>query len=293
MQIGFIGLGAMGQAIARRLLAAGHTLTVWNRSPQPMQVLAAAGAHAATGPAQAAAQPVVFSMLADDAAVRAVLIDHGALAAMPRAAVHINMATIAVATARQLAAAHAACGVGYVAAPVFGRPDAAAAGKLHVLAAGAPDALARVQPLLAAIGQRVWPFGADAVRASAVKLAGNFMLAAAIEAMAEASTLAQAHGVAPTDFLGLMTQTLFASPAYQSYGALIAAQRYQPAGFRLRLGLKDMRLALEAADAAAVPMPVAAVLRDNFLDAIAHGAADKDWAALAEVSARRAGQDPR
>ena len=289
MRIGFIGLGGMGQAIARRLLAAGHEVTVWNRSPQPAQALAAEGAVAAAVTA-AAAQPVVFSMLADDTALAEVLHDRGALAAMPRDATHVNMATVAVATTQALAAEHAARGVGYVAAPVFGRPDAAAAGKLHVLAAGAPDALARVQPLLEAVGQRVWPFGEDPARASAVKLAGNFMLAAAIEAMAEASTLAQAHGVAPADFLGLMTQTLFASPVYQGYGALIAAQRYQPAGFRLRLGLKDVRLALQASDAAAVPMPVAAVLRDNFLDAIAHGAGEKDWAALAEVSARRAGR---
>ena len=293
MQIGFIGLGAMGQAIARRLLAAGHALTVWNRSPQPAQALAAAGAHTATGPAQAAAQPVVFSMLADDAAVEAVLEQDGALAAMAAGAVHVNMATVSVACTRRLAEAHAARGVGYVAAPVFGRPDAAAAGKLHVLAAGAPDAVARVRPLLEAIGQRVWPFGEDPARAGAVKLAGNFMLAAAIEAMAEASVLAQAHGVAPADFLGLMTQTLFAAPAYQGYGALIAAQRYEPAGFRLRLGLKDVRLVQQAADAAAVPMPVAAVLRDNFLDAIAHGAAEKDWSALTEVAARRAAQDSR
>ena len=292
MQIGFIGLGAMGQAIARRLLAAGHGVTVWNRSPQPVQALTAEGAVAAAVTA-AAAQPVVFSMLADDAAVEAVLEQDGALAAMAAGAVHVNMATVSVACTRRLAEAHAARGVGYVAAPVFGRPDAAAAGKLHVLAAGASDALARVQPLLEAIGQRVWPFGEDPARAGAVKLAGNFMLAAAIEAMAEASTLAQAHGVAPADFLGLMTQTLFASPVYQSYGALIAAQRYQPAGFRLRLGLKDVRLVQQAADAAAVPMPVAAVLRDNFLDAIAHGAAEKDWSALAEVSARRAGQNLR
>ena len=257
-----------------------------------MQALIAEGAVAAAVTA-AAAQPVVFSMLADDAAVEAVLEQDGALAAMAAGAVHVNMATVSVACTRRLVEAHAARGVGYVAAPVFGRPDAAAAGKLHVLAAGAPDALARVQPLLEAIGQRMWPFGADPARANAVKLAGNFMLAAAIEAMAEASVLAQAHGVAPADFLGLMTQTLFASPAYQSYGALIAAQRYQPAGFRLRLGLKDVRLVQQAADAAAVPMPVAAVLRDNFLDAIAHGAAEKDWSALAEVSARRAGQNLR
>ena len=290
MQIGFLGTGGMGAAIALRLQAAGHEVHAWNRTPASLQPLLAAGVKAAPDAATAAVQPVVFSMLADDAAVFAVLEQGGALAAFKPGAVHVNMATISVAAAQRLVAAHAARGVGYVAAPVFGRPDAAASGKLHVLAAGAPDALTRVRPLLEAIGQRVWPFGDDPVRANAVKLAGNFMLASAIEAMAEASTLAQAHGVAAADFLGLMSETLFAAPAYKTYGALIAQRRYEPAGFRLRLGFKDISLALTAADATVVPMPFASVLRENFLDALAHGAGERDWSALAEVSARRAGQ---
>ncbi|MHB8309590.1 NAD(P)-dependent oxidoreductase [Metallibacterium sp.] len=291
MQIGFLGTGGMGAAIARRLQAAGHEVHAWNRTPAALQPLLAAGVKAAADAATAAAQPVVFSMLADDAAVFAVLEQGGALAAFKQGAVHVNMATISVAAAQKMQALHVQRGVGYVAAPVFGRPDAAASGKLHVLAAGAPDALTRVRPLLEAIGQRVWPFGDDPLRANAVKLAGNFMLAAAIESMAEASTLAQAHGVAAADFLGLMSETLFASPAYRGYGALIAQRRYEPAGFRLRLGFKDISLALAAADATVVPMPFASVLRENFLDALAHGAGERDWAALAEVSARRAGQD--
>ncbi|WP_297918675.1 NAD(P)-dependent oxidoreductase [Metallibacterium sp.] len=290
MQIGFLGTGGMGAAIALRLQAAGHEVHAWNRTPASLQPLLAAGVKAAPDAATAAVQPVVFSMLADDAAVFAVLEQGGALAAFKPGAVHVNMATISVAAAQRLVAAHAARGVGYVAAPVFGRPDAAASGKLHMLAAGAPDALTRVRPLLAAIGQRVWPFGDDPLRANAVKLAGNFMLASAIEAMAEASTLAQAHGVAAADFLGLMSETLFAAPAYKTYGALIAQRRYEPAGFRLRLGFKDISLALAAADATVVPMPFASVLRENFLDALAHGAGERDWSALAEVSARRAGQ---
>ncbi len=290
MQIGFLGTGGMGAAIALRLQAAGHEVHAWNRTPASLQPLLAAGVKAAPDAATAAVQPVVFSMLADDAAVFAVLEQGGALAAFKPGAVHVNMATISVAAAQRLVAAHAARGVGYVAAPVFGRPDAAASGKLHMLAAGAPDALTRVRPLLEAIGQRVWPFGDDPVRANAVKLAGNFMLAAAIESMAEASTLAQAHGVAAADFLGLMSETLFAAPAYKTYGALIAQRRYEPAGFRLRLGFKDISLALAAADATVVPMPFASVLRENFLDALAHGAGERDWSALAEVSARRAGQ---
>ena len=290
MRIGFLGTGGMGAAIALRLQAAGHDVHAWNRTPAALQPLLAAGVTAAADAAGAAARPAVFSMLADDAAIDTVLEQGGALAAMPAGAVHVNMATVSVACTQRLAAAHAARGVGYVAAPVFGRPDAAAAGKLHVLAAGASAAVAQVRPLLEAIGQRVWPFGDDPARASAVKLAGNFMLAAAIEAMAEASTLAQAHGVAAADFLGLMSETLFASPAYRGYGALIAARRFEPAGFRLRLGFKDVRLAQAAADAVAVPMPFASVLRENFLDALAHGAGELDWSALSEVSARRAGQ---
>jgi 3-hydroxyisobutyrate dehydrogenase-like beta-hydroxyacid dehydrogenase len=290
MQIGFLGTGGMGAAIALRLQAAGHEVHAWNRTPAALQPLRAAGVTVAPDAATAAAQPLVFSMLADDPAVFAVLEQGGALAAMTLGAVHVNMATISVAAAQKLRVLHAQRGVGYVAAPVFGRPDAAVAGKLHVLAAGAPDALARVRPLLEDIGQRVWPFGDDPVRANAVKLAGNFMLAAAIESMAEASTLAQAHGVVPADFLGLMSETLFASPAYRGYGALIAQRRYEPAGFRLRLGFKDVSLALAAADAQRVPMPFASVLRENFLDALAHGAGERDWSALAEVSARRAGQ---
>lgn len=290
MQIGFLGLGGMGSAIAQRLLDAGHEVHVWNRTSAVVQLLVAKGAVGAESAAAAATCPVVFSMLADDAALDAVLTDSGALAAMPTGTVHVNMSTVSVDCTRRLVASHAARGVGYVAAPVFGRPDAAAAGKLHVLAAGASDAMARVSPLLEAVGQRVWPFGDDPVRASAVKLAGNFMLAAAIESMAEAGTLAQAHGVTPTDFLALMTETLFAAPAYRTYGALIAERRFEPAGFRLRLGFKDVRLALAAGDAAAVPMPFASVLRENFLDALAHGAGELDWSALSEVSARRAGQ---
>jgi 3-hydroxyisobutyrate dehydrogenase-like beta-hydroxyacid dehydrogenase len=233
----------------------------------------------------------VISMLADDDAVRAVVLDGGLLETAPSGLVHVNMATISVALARELAERHAARGLGYVAAPVFGRTDVAAAGRLNIVAAGRPEAVERVQPLLDAMGQKTWPVGEEPHRANVVKLAGNFMLAAAIEAMAEASTLAEASGVAAADFLPIMTGTLFASPAYQGYGALIAARRYDPAAFRLALGLKDVRLALAAGDAARVPMPFAGVLRDNLIDAMAHGDADRDWSALAEVARRRAGLD--
>jgi 3-hydroxyisobutyrate dehydrogenase-like beta-hydroxyacid dehydrogenase len=293
MNIGFIGLGAMGKGMAARLVAAGHTVTVWNRSRDAVDALVAAGARAADSAAAAARNEVVHSMLADDGALRAVLIEGGALDAMPANSVHVNHATISVAFAKELAARHRERGVSYVAAPVFGRPDAAAAGKLHVLAAGDADAVARVRPLLEAIGQSVWPLGEAPERANAVKIAGNFMIASAIETMAEATALTRAHGVSAREFLDVMTNTLFAAPVYKTYGGLIAEQRYSPPGFGMKLGYKDAGLTLAASSDAAVPMPIASLLRDGFLDALAHDDGDLDWSALAEVSARRANLDRR
>ncbi len=293
MNIGFIGLGAMGKGMAARLVAAGHTVTVWNRSRDAVDALVAAGARAADSAAAAARNEFVHSMLADDGALRAVLIEGGALDAMPANSVHVNHATISVAFAKELAARHRERGVSYVAAPVFGRPDAAAAGKLHVLAAGDADAVARVRPLLEAIGQSVWPLGEAPERANAVKIAGNFMIASAIETMAEATALTRAHGVSAREFLDVMTNTLFAAPVYKTYGGLIAEQRYSPPGFGMKLGYKDAGLTLAASSDAAVPMPIASLLRDGFLDALAHDDGDLDWSALAEVSARRANLDRR
>jgi 3-hydroxyisobutyrate dehydrogenase-like beta-hydroxyacid dehydrogenase len=232
-------------------------------------------------------------MLADDKALRAVLLDAGVLDALPRGSVHVNHATISVALAKDLAARHRERGVAYIAAPVFGRPDAAAAGKLHVLAAGDSAAIERVKPLLSAIGQSLWPLGEAPERANIVKIAGNFMIAAAIETMAEATTLTRAHGVDARDFLDVLTGTLFAAPVFKTYGGLIAEQRYTPPGFALRLGYKDAGLTLEAAADAQVPLPLANVLRDGFLDALANGDGDLDWSALAEVAARRAHLDKR
>jgi 3-hydroxyisobutyrate dehydrogenase-like beta-hydroxyacid dehydrogenase len=200
------------------------------------------------------------------------------------------MATVSVQFAREMAQLHAERGVGYVAAPVLGRSDVAAAGRLNILAAGPDELIARVQPLLDLIGAKTWGFGDRPEQANAVKLAANFMLASAIEAMAEAATLASGYDVPAPAFLEMVTSTLFAAPAYKGYGALIAEKRYEPVGFKLTLGLKDIRLALEAADRAHVPMPFASVLKDNFLDAVASGDGNRDWAALANVAGRRAGQ---
>lgn len=293
MKVGFIGLGAMGSAMASNLLAAGHAVTVWNRSAAATEPLASLGARVASTPERAVLGEAVCSMLANDQAVRAVFLDGGLLDAMDPGTVHVNHATISVALAQELAEAHAARGIDYVAAPVFGRPDAAAAARLQIVAAGKPAAVDKVRPLLEAMGAKIWPMGEAPERANVVKIAGNFMLAAAIESMAEASALTRAHGVGAAEFLELMTSTLFAAPAYQGYGKLIAEQRYSPAGFAMPLGLKDVGLALSAGEARRVPLPFAGVLRDNFLDALAHGGEELDWSALALVAARRAGLDER
>ena len=227
-------------------------------------------------------------MLADDAAVHAVL--DPLLDSAPKGLVHVNLATISVALARDLAARHRALGLEYVAATVFGRPDVAAAGKLNIVVAGESGAVARIEPLLSAIGQRTWPMGDQPEHANVVKLAGNFMIGTAVEAMAEASVMAARNGVAPADLLHMLTNGVFTAPTYQVYGAAIAERRYEPAAFRLALLLKDVRLALAAADAAGAPMPLADVVHESLLEAAAHGDGDHDVAALAEVSMRRAGQ---
>lgn len=293
MKVGFIGLGAMGSAMASNLLAAGHALTVWNRSVTATEPLASLGARVARSADRAAQGEVLCSMLANDQAVREVFLDGGLLDAMDRGTVHVNHATISVALAQELAAEHEKRGLEYVAAPVFGRPDVAAAAKLNIVVAGKPAAVERVRSLLEAMGSRLWPLGEAPERANVVKIAGNFMLASAIESMAEASALTRAYGVGAAEFLDVMTNTLFAAPAYQGYGKLIAEQRFKPAGFALPLGFKDVGLALAAGEAGRVPLPFAGVLRDAMLEALAAGDAEMDWSALALVAARRAHLDER
>ncbi len=216
MRVGFIDLGAMGSAMAANLVRGGHDVRVWNRSPGPVAALVEQGAKAASSPADAARCEVLISMLADDAAVRAAILDGGVLAEPEPGLVHVNMATVSVEFAREMARLHAERGVGYVAAPVLGRSNVAAAGKLNILAAGPAELIARVQPLLDLMGARTWGFGDRPEQANAVKLAANFMLASAIEAMAEAATLASSHGVPAPAFLDMVTSTLFAAPAYRA-----------------------------------------------------------------------------
>jgi 3-hydroxyisobutyrate dehydrogenase-like beta-hydroxyacid dehydrogenase len=293
MNIGFIGLGNMGAAIAGRLLHAEHSLRVWNRSPQSAQKLAAAGASAVATPKDAFKGDVVFSMLGDDAAARAVFLESGVLegATGDTVSVHVNMATLSVAMAEELASRHAACRIGYVAAPVLGRPDAAAAGKLNIIAAGPLDALDKVQPLLDLVGQKTWRFGEKAARANVVKLSMNFMLAAAIEAMGEAAALATGYDIGAGEFLELASQTLFPGPVYSGYGRLIAGSVFEPAGFKARLGLKDVRLALAAAEAVTTPMPLGSLIRDSMLEALTRGEGEKEFGTvLGRAAMRRAGR---
>jgi 3-hydroxyisobutyrate dehydrogenase-like beta-hydroxyacid dehydrogenase len=290
MDIGFIGLGHMGEPIATNLLKAGHQLRVWNRSPAPAQRLAAQGAQVATTPEDVLQCEVVVSTLADDSTIRAVLIDSGVLAKAPQGLVHVNMSTISVAFAEELTEHHKRYGIAYIAAPVLGRPDVAAAAKLNILAAGPATAIDRVQPLLDVVGQKTWRLGEIPSHANVVKLGANILLASAVETLAETAAFVSAYDVAPRDLLEIVTNSTFPGPVYQGYGKLIVEERYDPPGFKAALALKDLRLALAAGDDKATPMPVASVVRDSLLDAQAHGEGGKDLAVLGRVAARRAGR---
>ena len=288
MTVGFVGLGGMGQGMVASLLQAGHRVRVWNRSPGPVATMVTQGATAAESLADAFAAEAVVSMLANDQAVEQLLLDPTLLAGAS-ATVHVNMATVSTSLAERAHALHTEHGIGYVAAPVLGRPQVAATGELNILAAGEAALLAKAEPLLAAMGRHTWHFGAQASRANTAKISVNFLIACAIESMAEACSLAEANGVAPTDLIEMLTGTLFPGPIYSGYGAMVAERRYEPVGFRLPLGLKDVNLALTTGAEANVPLPFGSVLRDAFLDALTHGDQDKDWAAVAAVARRRAG----
>ena len=290
MRIAFAGLGHMGAPMAANLLRAGHAVAVYNRSAGHAAELKVLGATMAATPAAAAAgAEVAVTMLADDAAVEQVVLGaDGLLGALPRDAVHASMSTISAALSRRLAAAHAAAGQRYVAAPVFGRPEAAAAAKLWIVAGGDEAAIAACRPAFDAIGQGVFVAGREPEAANVVKLAGNFMLASMIETLAEAQMLSRAWGVDPGTFMTVMN-ALFRSPVVENYGGAIAAQRFELAGFALALGLKDMRLALAAADARSVPMPFASTLHDRFLAAVGRGIGGIDWSGIARLAAEDAG----
>ncbi|MEJ2186637.1 MAG: NAD(P)-dependent oxidoreductase [Gemmatimonadota bacterium] len=289
MRIAFLGLGSMGGPMAANLAASEHELVVWNRTREKASSLE--GAAVADSPAQAAdGADVVVTMLSDDDAVSAVVLgEDGAMSGMREGAVHASMSTISAALSRRLAEAHEERGQRYVAAPVFGRPDAAASAMLRVVAAGSSNALATCRPVFERVGQQVIQVGSDPAQANVMKLAGNFMLASAIEAMAEAYTLVGAHGIDTKMFHETMASGLFRSPIYENYGGMIEAGRFEPAGFALQHGLKDVRFALRAGDEAQVPLPFASVLRDRLLSAAARGWGSADWAALGRVAAVDAG----
>ena len=287
MKVSMIGLGAMGAAMARNLLAKGVEVTVWNRSSAIVDALAAEGARPAADVDEAFAADIVLSMLAHDQAVRETLVDSGVLTRARKGLVHVNLATISTALAGELAALHAELGLGYVAAPVFGRPPVAQAGGLNVLAAGAADAVATAMPVLEMLAAKVWPLGEDPVRANALKLAGNFMIVSAIESMGEAVALGEAYGVPAPELLDMLTSTLFAAPIHKIYGAMIAERRYTPPGFAAELGLKDVRLVLDAAEAKGLSMPQADLAEaslEMLLDGEEKGL---DLAALAEIARGR------
>jgi 3-hydroxyisobutyrate dehydrogenase-like beta-hydroxyacid dehydrogenase len=291
MKVGFLGLGQMGSGIAANLLKAGHELSVYNRTIGKTEALVAQGATRAKTPAEACRGDVVFTMLADDAAAEAAVFgETGILGALKTGAIHVSCSTISVKFSERLTEAHAKAGQRYIAAPVFGRPDAAAAAKLFIAAAGEAQALKEVAPLFDVIGQRTYVVSDRPAAANLVKLSGNFLLASVIEALGEAMALVSKGGVDRHAYLDLLTSSLFNAPVYKTYGALIADQKFSPAGFAAPLGQKDIRLALTAAEELRVPMPLASLLRDRFLTLMANGGENLDWAAIAGLATKDSGQ---
>ena len=291
MKVAFIGLGNMGSNMARNVLRAGHPVTVWNRTLAKAEEHRAQGAKVAASPAEAAKEAeAVITMLADDAAVEsAVLPPGGMIETLPKGAAHISMSTISVGLSRKLAEEHGKRGQKYITAPVFGRPEAAEAAKLFVVAAGDPAVVERLKPLLEVMGQRVFVMGDKPEMANVVKLSGNFLIASVIESVGEAIALTRKYGVDPHQYVEFLTNSLFAAPVYKTYGGLIADEKYRPAGFKIRLGLKDLKLALAAAESVDAPLPVASMIRDHLLTAIARGMEDMDWSATAKLAAENAG----
>jgi 3-hydroxyisobutyrate dehydrogenase-like beta-hydroxyacid dehydrogenase len=291
MRIGFIGLGNMGAGMAANLVRAGHEVAVHNRTMAKAEPLVALGAKSAPTIAEACRGDAVITMLADDRALEAAAFgDSGIVANLSPGALHISCSTISVALAERLTAAHGRAGQRFVSAPVFGRPDAAAAAKLVVAAAGSDDTLASAKPVFDAIGQATFTFGATPSAANLVKLATNFLIANVIESLGEAVALTAKGGVDRHAYINLLTSTLFSAPVYRTYGALIADRTFEPAGFAAELGLKDIRLALAAGEALNVPLPIASLLRDRFLALLAQGGGALDWSAISSLAARDSGQ---
>ncbi len=288
MNIGFIGLGNMGAEMARRLLKAGHKVKGWNRTPAKAQALVKEGLSLCSSPAEAARDAaVVVTMVSDDEAAETVTFGPGGLGeGLDPHATHVSMSTISPSLSASLAQRHLVKGQGYLAAPVFGRPEAAREGKLFVAAAGPLAALKACEPLFSAIGQRTFIVGDKPPQANVAKLCGNFLLASMIESLGEAVALGRGHGIEPQALVELLTGSLFPAPAIKSYAGMIARQEYRPASFSLKLGLKDVRLADEAAEERGVDMPIAELIRRRMEAQISAGHGDDDWAALGALAGR-------
>jgi len=294
MEIGFIGLGSMGFPMAENLLKAGHSLLVWNRSQEKAQALARLGAKVVERPADAVKPDgIVVTMVADDAALEAIVNGPDGIASkLAAGGIHLSMSTVSPALAERLNALHRSRGSAYIAAPVFGRPDAAAAKLLFMLCAGPAQACRTVQPLLEAMGQKTFSLGEHPAHANIVKLGGNFMIMAVIEAMAEAMTLGEKHGVPREKMIEVLSQSIFPAPLFVNYGKQIATHTYEPARFKLPLGLKDANLVLAAANSVHVPMPLASLMQGRFQTAMAKARGDLDWTAAALNVSEDAGLQP-
>jgi 3-hydroxyisobutyrate dehydrogenase-like beta-hydroxyacid dehydrogenase len=294
MKVGFIGLGQMGAGMAANLLKAGHEVTVYNRTRAKAEALVRRGAKGADTIADACRGDAVFTMLASDDAVEAVVFgEDGVLDSLPAGAVHVSSSTISVGLAERLTAAHADVGQGFVAGPVFGRPEIAAAGKLYMLAAGEQAAVQAAAPLFDAVGQKTFVVSETPQAACLVKLSGNFLIGSVIEALGEAMALVGKGGLDVHQYVDILTSTLFGAPIYKTYGTLLADGKFEPAGFAAPLGQKDIRLVLAAAEGLRVPMPIASLLRDRFLTLLAHEGDRLDWVAIGALAAKDAGAAAR
>jgi 3-hydroxyisobutyrate dehydrogenase-like beta-hydroxyacid dehydrogenase len=292
--LGFIGLGNMGEHMAANLMAAGYALKVYNRTASKCSPLAAKGATVAKDPAEVAIPGgIVMTMVSDDHAIEELCLGPNSFVEkLGTGGIHVSFSTISPAMARKLAEHHKKHKVEFVVATVFGRPEAAEAKKLWVCTSGLEAAKKRIAPMLAAIGQGTFDFGEEAPSANVVKLCGNFLIASAIESLAEAFSLAEKNGVDKKRVAEMLGKTLFACPVYQGYGKQISEERFEPAGFRLALGLKDITLAQETAAASKMPLPVASLLRNRWLTAMAKGRENMDWTAVAIGVAEDAGLKP-
>jgi 3-hydroxyisobutyrate dehydrogenase-like beta-hydroxyacid dehydrogenase len=299
MKVGFIGLGNMGVGMAANLLKAGHEVTVYNRTASKADPLVKQGAHLASRVADSCFGDVVMTMLSDDQALESVVFgdsgagskeDAGILGSLGKGAIHVSLSTISVALSKKLTAAHAERGQRYVSAPVFGRPEAAAAAKLIVIACGADDAVATCMPLFDAMGQKTFRFGTNPADANLVKISGNFLISCVIESLAEAMALIGKAGLDQHQYLDFLTSTLFAAPIYKTYGAIIVDEKFEPAGFAAPLGFKDNRLALAAGQDLQVPLPIASLVYNRFLTLLANGGENLDWSAISRLAAKDAGE---